>query len=355
MTEEKIVDLGVFDALEPILKARPKTLDKWKKLQALGSLLEGKKASDITFTSCHPMYEGTPVQHTLGSSTGNLHFLLGYVNPGFHVAPYHWLLVNPFLTEEEAASLQHPANLEFWNRSGLGDFDEGDLKEGSPHPQYASTKQEAEALAKLEQEAVRAKVGYAEYIGFPSTGIVFDTETEHPYSWDFIKDCVAAAKAEEFLRAMDSVDEPMGKSIPSSAAVAFPIGVVEKAISGKFSPNVYPLVQTWFPEPGSIIPLAKSLYGVITADSVDFYSPSGERAEVVVFDRAYKSFDLRKDGDLHPSILFNFAVNYLNIDKSVLDDFLTNDLVIDDVDEKKSSSFVEKAASVIGRLISKKQ
>ncbi|MHA2068462.1 MAG: hypothetical protein ACXABY_29210, partial [Candidatus Thorarchaeota archaeon] len=78
-----------LDLLEEIVKARKaKGLDNWKKLDYLSDKLKGKKSSHITFTTSYPGQEGS--KKHLGSASGNLQFVLGYANPGFHVAPYHW-------------------------------------------------------------------------------------------------------------------------------------------------------------------------------------------------------------------------------------------------------------------------
>lgn len=314
---------STFDALEPLIKAKAKTLDKWKKMSDLGEKLAGKSASDITFTSSHPQYEGAEVQHTLGSSVGNLHFLLGYVNPGFHVADYHWMLVDPFLTEEEAAGREHPANPEFWERSGLEDRDEGDIAAGTPHSSYSVRKEAKERIEALSKEAVQAVGGYTNYVGFPSQQVILDSDTGHLYSWDLFKDSMFSAENTEFADAMNSKEDTVQEK-PTTISKALPLPVIESATAGEYS-NVYPLVDSCFPKPGSILTMStegNEVYGVFGKSRVYFKDKYGKDVKVHIYDSVHKSLDLRPDGGMHPSVLLNFAVHYLNVDKDALAQFM---------------------------------
>ena len=136
--------LEVFDAWPHLIKARKaKGLEQWQMLSYMARQLEGKKASDITFTTCYPGQEGQTKR--LGSVEGNMHFLLGYGNPAFHMAAYHYSILDPNLEEDDAHRLYHlkghPSRVELWNKSGLPMEDEGDLVDGQPHPEIADIRE----------------------------------------------------------------------------------------------------------------------------------------------------------------------------------------------------------------------
>lgn len=324
-----------IESFDLILKSRSKSIDKWKKLQHVASHLEGKSAADITFTSSHPSYGGEPVQHTLGSSVGNLHFLLGYVNPQFHVAPYHWVLVDPFISPEDIPKMEHPARSDYWEKSGLGDVgEEGDLKEGNPHPDYAAAKERQTREDQFVQEAVQARGGYAEFVGFPSTGMFFDVNTGRPYRWEHFQNSLFARRNPEFAEAMNQAVPSTEDENNEVYGVEVPETVIQKALDehGDFAHGVYPLVQSCFPEPGSIVPIegdSEEIYAVIGSERVHFFGRRGEPAYVQVFDDVYKSFDLREDGELHYSILLNFAVKYLRLSKALISPFIEGGDVVD--------------------------
>jgi hypothetical protein len=50
----------------------------------------------------------------------------------------------------------------------------------------------------------------------------------------------------------------------------------------------------------------------------------GAEVSIRAFDRTYKSFDLRRNGDIHPSILYNFGVHYLGLDEEQLSDYASS-------------------------------
>lgn len=307
-----------LDALEEIIKARkPKGLAKWKKLEAVQEKLSEKQASHITFTTCYPGQEGS--KKYLGSASGNLHFLLGYVNPAFHVAPYHWQVVDPNISDEEAATKQHPANPRYWKASGLPMEDEGDLDEGKPHKAANSQRGAQAQRAQKKSDAMMASSGYGKYVALPSEGKVFSLTNGHIYDWRIVRESYFSSTNPEIAEAMDAVYEEGP-------------GEVEKSIINKlatelrpFSDNVYPLVKSVFPNPGSVIALEKG-YAVIGSSVMYFTDWDGRPATVEVFDRQYEYFDLQKGGDVHPSIILNFAVKYLGLDKNSLTTFVHKDV-----------------------------
>lgn len=399
-----------FDAHADLIeKARKaKGLDNWQKLAHLADQLQGKQAKHITFTSSHPAYEGRPVKHTLGSTTGNLQFLLGYGNPAFYLAPYHWKLIDPNLSDEEIAKLQHPSKPEYWEKSGLQMTDEGDFEEGQPHPSVKNRKDSEARRAARKEEALPAQSGYGYYVCIPSEGIVFCATTGQVLQWSIVRDSYFSATNPDIAEKMNEAsysptleaeepEVPVEKSVSTRGGLSeseakqlashlkldfdkvdfsfseFLDGInheiehsdvvkrdpvkiskialdhlkedpkyytklekVEKSIPsvlvsylrpGSYDHNVYSLVKSKFPAPGTLIPMTAGLYGITTSSSIDFYTEDGNPAGIRVFDRVYKSFDLSVDGDVHPSILVNFGVRYLGMSKSVLSEYLTESVV----------------------------
>lgn len=311
------------DLIEKARKA--KGLENWNKLQGVADKLVGKTARDITFTSSHPSYEGKPVKHTLGSVIGNLHFLLGYANPAFHVAPYHWQIVDPYITDEDAASREHPSRPDLWEQSGLPMEDEGDLESGKPYAGVTETKRERDAIQSIKDESIPVTSGYGYYICIPSQGIVFSARNGHIYKWDIVKDSFFAASNPEVAEVMNAAAQPDygTEEIDESVEKSVPVEMLSVSEPGDFHESVYSFVKSKFPIPGSIIKMNKSLFAVVTSNSLKFYNEESAEVSVSVFDRVYKSFDLTTDGDIHPSILLNFAEKYLKISKSDIDNFIS--------------------------------
>lgn len=304
----------IFEAWDPIVKARKaKGLENWKRLEHVADRLTGKKMPDITFTSSHPMYNGEKVKHTLGSSTGNMHFLMGYVNPGFHVAPYHWQIIDPYLTDEEVAGKQHPARPDLWKQSGLPTEPEGDLTAGEPHPTFKKVaKQQADAMT-IKREAVFAKAGYGRYIGIPSMGIVFCPMNRKMYSWDIVRGSFLTATNPRFYEEMEAArsesldsQEFIDKSINQ-----YVLNEALKHIGKSLSSKSYEIVKQVMPCPGSIIDMDDA-YGVVSETDVKFMSKStGNPLKVDIFDKSVTSLNFT--GEQHPSVVLNFLEEYLGV------------------------------------------
>lgn len=302
-----------LDMLEDIEKARKaKGLDSWKKLEYLREKLEGKQASHITFTTSYPGQEGS--KKHLGSATGNLQFLLGYVNPGFHVAPYHFLLVDPNMTPEEAAKMKHPANPRYWKESGLDILDEGDFNDGKPHPSARVDKNSRARVSSRKEGSVRVRSGYGSYIAVPTEGNVYSLTNGHVYKWGIVRESYLASTEPGLTTAMDDeYDEGVGE--------------VEKAYKVErvpFHSEVYPLVKRSFPRPGSTFSAGK-LKVLVKSDRIEFFDQENKSAYVQVYDRTYRYFDIKKGGDIHPSVLLQFASNYLNVNRIDLEKFVHDD------------------------------
>lgn len=294
----------MFDHLKEVFKAMPQGIASWGRFNSLKDALDGKSLQDVTFTTSYPGQEGT--KKTLGSTSGNLLFVLGYVNPGFHLAPYHWRLVDPNFSEEEISQKTHPANLAYWKASGLPQEAEGDVEHGSPHKSFSySTNRSYYAAAQQDAQVVRS--GYGAYVVSPKDKLVFSSTTDAAYPWDLVD--------ESYLTSTNnlSLAEEAPKNLPGmEKSLGLP-----KLSRTEFSDEVYPLLASKLPKPGSILPLAKSLYGVVTPSSIVFVSPStrGPKPTTVeFFDEPKYMIDLRKGGDTHPSFLLGFAQTFLNWD-----------------------------------------
>lgn len=318
-------DLMVFDSWEPIRKARnPKGLAKWGRLSHIAEKLDGKTHKDISFTTAYPGKEGQ--KKILGSVEGNLHFLMGYGNPGFHMAPYHWQIIDPNLSDEEAEELHrvkgHPSRPELWSEADLEDEAEGDLEDGMPHPAAV----EAQEKAKRENEGIRVASGAGVYLAVPSEGLVYGEHNGHVYTWDVVKDSFLAAMNPELEEQMEAAaEERMNKSVRKFGPTVPDFVKYKINEVNSFDPGVYPLVKSLFPQPGSIIPvetnIGETVYGTVSDSSIDFFDRMGNPLNVQVYDRTVKSFDLLRNGDTHPSVLYNFGVSYLGLDKEELEKY----------------------------------
>lgn len=299
-----------LDHLEDLAKARKaKGLENWKKLEHLKDKLQGKQASHITFTTSYPGQEGS--KKHLGSATGNLYFLLGYVNPGFHVASYHWQLVDPNMSDEDAAKMKHPADPKRWKEAGLEIIDEGDFDAGKPHPTAASDKKARARTSERKTGAQTVASGYGKYVAVPAEGHVYSLTNGHVYKWGIVRESYFSSTNPELREAMD-------------AEYAEGVGEIEyeKALSARtpFSDAVYPLVERVFPKPGSTFPV-ENFRAIVKSDRVEFLDHKRCPVYIQVFDRQYSYFDLKKGGDIHPSILLQFAIQYLGVDRHTLSQF----------------------------------
>jgi len=62
----------------------------------------------------------------------------------------------------------------------------------------------------------------------------------------------------------------------------------------------------------------------VSSTNIEFYDRTGAEITVRAYDRTYKSFDLRRGGDVHPSLLYNFGIHYLGLDKSELSEYASS-------------------------------
>ncbi len=302
----------MFDALEDLVKARKaKGLDNWKKLEHLATKLAGKHSADISFTCAHPKHGGSGDTHNLGSTEGNLHFLLGYANPGFHLAPYHWQIIYPDLDDEEvetfAAEQGHPSQSRLWTAGDLDVDYEGDLEEGTPHARGYTIRNDKEKS----RRSLKAKSLYGTYTADPVEGTVTESGTEKIYKWELIENSFFAYENPDIVEAMEAVKpEKVEKSL-------LPEVVSHMLTSAPWAKDVYPMVKSLFPKPGSAVTVKsgqETIYGLVHSDHIELVDSAGHPVEFEQYDRSYSKIDLRKGGDIHPSIIYNFGRRYLAID-----------------------------------------
>ena len=316
------MDLELFDSWEPISKARkPIGLENWKRLSHMAEQLKGKKAADLTFTSCYPGHEGK--KKLLGSIEGNLHFLMGYASPAFHMAPYHWCVVDPNLSEEDALILHktkgHPSRPELWKRCELDMKDEGDLIDGAPHPSVGEVRETVKVARAKKAESITVTSGVGSYTAIPSEGLVYGNHNKQVYAWEMVKNSFFAAanpelteKMNEYQNAQLDMEEELSRSIE------IPMPVRHRAyefVDTGFDDEVYPLVKSHYPVPSSVVPVeaatGETVYGVITNNSVDFYDREGTPANVNVYDMSFASFDLTQDGGTFASVVKSFGDKFI--------------------------------------------
>jgi hypothetical protein len=329
------MELELFDSWEPIAKARkPIGLENWKRLSHMAEQLKGKKASDLTFTSCYPGHEGK--KKTLGSIEGNLHFLMGYGNPAFHMAPYHWMVIDPNLNEEDAIILHrangHPSRPGLWERSELEMDDEGDQIEGAPHPAVADVREMVKVARAKKAESITVSSGTGSYTAIPSEGLVYGHHNDQTYAWAMLQDSFFAAANPELAYKMNEVDEAREEMEEAISAKA-EIPELVKHLAFRFSEQdfvaeVYPLAKSHFPRPSSIVPImvetGQDIYGVVTDSSIDFFDREGCPVNVRVYDLPFTSFDLTKGGGIFSSVIHSFGEKYFGISPD-LAEFVTQE------------------------------
>jgi len=252
---------------------------------------------------------------------------MGYGNPAFHLAPYHFIVMDPNLSEEDALILYktkgHPSRPDLWDRADLDMEDEGDLIEGRPHPSVADIREMAKIARAKKAESITVSSGTGMYTAIPSEGLVYGLHNDQVYSWAMLRNSFFAAANPELADKMNEVADAqtaMEEEISHSEEPAIPELVKHVAatyIGEDFDDDVYPLVKSHFPAPSSIVPVesttGETLYGVLTTDSLDFYNREGSPVNVSVYDIPSASFDLHKGGNIFSSVLYTFGSKYFGI------------------------------------------
>ncbi len=284
--------LSIFDAIEPLAKGKSSSMKK------LAKKLVGKEVRHISFTCGHPSH-AEPVVHLLGTIEGNTHYLLGFANPLFVAAPYHFQLIDPSLPIGVATRLfkmiGNPSNPALWP-AGIQAGPEGETKD---------TPKEASATVTFGASSYQV------------TGtMVTCAATQAMYAPELV--CLSYMPSQKMMQAEAAAAEVVDTT-PSTikALCASEVSV--------FVDDVYPFVRNTFPGPGTCVPIntesSETIYGIMTNKSVDFYNRAGEKAGLEVFGRRLTELDLVAGGNSHPSVLVNFAEKHLSIDVDLIKSF----------------------------------
>jgi len=276
-------------------------------------------SSKDTFTCSHPSHEGEPVQHQLGTVEGNLHFLLGYGNPLFHLAPEHWAVIDP--NGDPDGELRNPTNLKFWKAAKITAPEEGDLENGKPH---SGAKNLLKVSARDEEAKKTGKsfnIDGQAYTAVPAQRVLYDNKTGLPVAWDVFRKSYAASTTE-------GLAEFMGPSMVKSTVSTIP----------SFDEEAYPLVKSKFPSPGSVVPFegntGETLYAAITPTHVKFLNRQHVSVVLNSLGRDFSEVSLLKGQS--PELLFTVAKNILEIDVSTEQDLVKSLHSPDDADGLES-------------------
>ncbi len=268
-------------------------LDGWEQLakseigaKAVQELAESLLANPnriekLAYTCMHPEHQRME-KHLLGSVEGNMHFLMGYANPAFAVAPYHYKAINPLLTDNEAALLCK--------------------SQGNP-----SRMKEQDLPAEGEVSSTTKKFGASAY-SF-SEGMVQCQKMKSTYAAELLPISYLPTVSVEKSTDAPEVTVDVIPDLVKSLCMDIP--------DTTFDENVYTFIKSTFPSPSSCVQLSYQsggdVYAIIDSSSVKFYNKVGERTGIEVFSKRYTELDLLRDGNTHPSILLNFAEKKLGI------------------------------------------
>jgi len=295
-----------------------KVFDAWQlskssdSVAKIAKILDNKLVEDITFTCCHPSHAGELTTHTLGSSDGNLHFTLGYCNPGFHMAPYHLALLDPDMTEDQlkvlSKTFEHPSNPAIWKKYGSNVGAEGDLKDGIPHALFTKLKKVRDKERKLATEGAPFSVDGSSYRAFKEQGVIYDEKNKALYPMDTFTYSYLSSQAPAVFKAEVKADAP--------------------TIQKSFDDDVFPLVKSVFPAPGSVFPMTantdETVYGHVGSRSIQFLDREGFEVGVEVFDCTYKSIDLVPGGNTAPFVLVAMAKSVFGADLQDYEGFIAH-------------------------------
>lgn len=302
----KVKLFDVFTAWEPIFKS-----SKAEQITRLAELLNNTEADDITFTAID--FEGNTKEYVLGSIEGNSKFLLGYLNPGFRLRPYHFVMIDPNITDEEAQKMMdergHPANPRFWAEAGVEPFFEGP-DDGTPHPSV-SQNMEAEEDASFEF-TFKGK----SYMADPDNQLVYCLSDEKVYHWSLLRNTFFASQNPELVQLMDLYK--LTKLISE-----IPVLKEAEVIKGmQWSDDVLPLVKGVLPKPGSVVKLENDTFGVIYPSHVLISDKNGISKSINMSGTSVDSISLSPESGVGSVLLLDFMKNYFNVDVSALENFV---------------------------------
>jgi hypothetical protein len=103
-----------------------------------------------------------------------------------------------------------------------------------------------------------------------------------------------------------------------------PLKILVNAVKGKrYNEEVYPLVKSQFPKPGTVINVGEH-FAVFCPNSVIVFDKEGETTPLQLWDTTNYSgrLDLYKGGSTFPCAIINFAKEYLAMDVSSIEKFI---------------------------------
>jgi hypothetical protein len=223
--------------------------------------------------------------------------------------------MDPSVSEEMAKNIYdakgHPSILAFWAAAGQAPFTEGDVKEGKPHP---------DAIVLPKQDNVfKFSFRGKKYEANPDTQLVTCVTTDHTYAWALVQNTYLASQIPELALTMEPLPE-IEKKLPYPE----PLKILVNAVKGKrYNEDVYPLVKSTFPKPGTVINTGAG-FAVFCPTSVVVFDKEGEVSPLQLWDTTNYSgrLDLHKGGSTFPCAIINFAEEFLAMDVSSIEKFI---------------------------------
>lgn len=294
----------IFTAWSPLLKSHSEQITN------VANILADKSGKDITFTAID--MAGNLEEFVLGTIEGNSKFLLGYCNPGFKLCPYHFVILDPNITEDEAQKLYdergHPANPRFWAEFDIEPFAEGD-DEGTPHSSFSS-----EGSDSTDSSFEFSFKGQS-YIADPENQLVYSQSEDKVYHWNLLRNTYFSSQNPELYGLMEL--HKVVKQLTLSP-------VEETASVNKgfdWHNEVLPLVKGVLPRPGSVIKVETDTFGIITTDSIEFTNKQGVAKSINILDNSVTDISLTTDG-VGTVILLKFLEKYLHVDVKALEQYI---------------------------------
>lgn len=297
----------VFTAWDSIIKS-----SQQEKLLKVADILKDKDSSSITFTAVTP--EGGTEKYVLGSIEGNSKFLLGYCNPGFRFLPYHYIVIDPNITEEEAQKLfddkGHPSNPRYWMDAGIEPFLEGD-DEGITHPSFTTLEDREESDTKQFLYKDQS------YIADPSIQVIYSLSDDRVYDWGLLRNTYFASQNEDIYNLME-----LTRTVDSlQSSNTSPIKEISKSYKiYQYDEDVVPIIKS-ISKPGNIYRVGE-YYGICTQDSIQFYDDKGVNKSIEIRGNTYNEIPLNPEEGPGSLVLLSFIDKYLNLDVSLLETYV---------------------------------
>jgi hypothetical protein len=305
---------GPFTAWESLFKS----LGDREQIAALAELLASKSLSSLEFTALEP--SGGTRKYYLGSSDGNTKFLLGFCSPGFYLAPWHFRVIDPSLSDSQAEYfyevLGHPSKEDLWVEAGVLPEAEGDFEEGTPHPFFGGFRE-----AKKSKD-IKLDLGGASHILSVDNRTLVNLGLEVSYPLDIVEASPQYYWYPELKNQMESFPKEEDYTEPFVEDTEEFDDTEESPAVFKgmdFSAGVFPLVKTAFPKPGTVLSLGNEFNALVTPASIKFLTKSMKQGY-------YSSYDLESlsliddDNNVTSDLLADFASEELGIKEDIYND-----------------------------------